>query len=100
MDVVLQYFPACPNWGRAEGLLRQALQIVGDSDVRLTLEVIETPEQAVAARFPGSPTILIDGRDPFSDGRMEFGLACRVYWTPDGLRGTPTLEQIVTALGR
>jgi hypothetical protein len=99
MDVVLQCIPGCPNWGRAEGLLRQALQIVDATDATLTVEVIETAEQAVAARFTGSPTILIDGRDPFSDGGSGYGLACRVYWTPDGLKGTPTLEQIVTALG-
>lgn len=48
--------------------------------------------------FIGSPTILIDGRDPFatSDERPE--LARRVFSTPDGRSGSPTLGQLLEVL--
>lgn len=52
----------------------------------------------VAVGFTGSPTILINNRDLFAIHGAEPGLACRVYPTPDGLRGVPTVEQLLTAL--
>jgi hypothetical protein len=100
MDIVLRYSPGCHNWVEADHLLREALRIVGAAGATLTREVIETPEEAVAARFPGSPSIFINGVDPFAGAGAEFGLACRVYRTPAGLRGSPTLEQLVAALER
>src|SRR3546814_7368074 len=36
--------------------------------VELALERVESPEDAERLRFVGSPTILIDGRDPFGGG--------------------------------
>lgn len=53
---------------------------------------------AAQTPFAGSPTITINGADVFpSDGRTS-DLACRVYATPHGLKGTPTTEQITAAL--
>ena len=51
---------------------------------------IESDEQAERERFPGSPTIRIDGRDVVEARSGEpIGLSCRVYRTPDG-RPSPT----------
>ena len=97
MDIVLRYSPGCPNWVEADHLMTEALQIVGSAGTTLTREVIETPEEAVAARFTGSPSIFINGVDPFAGAGAEFGVACRVHQTPAGLRGSPTLEQLVAA---
>lgn len=97
MEVVLQYFDGCPSWVEADRLLRAALVVVGESDATITHRKIETSDKAVSAGFVGSPTILIDGRDPFAREGADAGLACRVYRTPDGLRGSPTLEQLVEA---
>ena len=55
-------------------------------------------EEADRVGFRGSPSVLIDGTDPFSDPDAPVGLSCRVYSTPDGLAGSPTLEQLRTAL--
>lgn len=44
--------------------------------------------------FRGSPTVLVDGRDPFADGGEAFGLACRVYPTEEGPAGSPTVAQL------
>jgi hypothetical protein len=60
---------------------------------------VETAEDTERIRFIGSPTILLDGRDPF-DGTDSgpFGLTCRVYSTPEGLVGSPTPEQLRVVL--
>jgi hypothetical protein len=52
-------------------------------DIEPVLEQVGTPEDAERLRFVGSPTILIDGRDPFGGTGEGFGLSCRVYATPD-----------------
>jgi hypothetical protein len=96
--VVLLYFDGCPNWVQTAQRLREALVLVGRSGVVVEQRKIETSEEAVRARFLGSPTILIDGQDPFDPRGTGFGLTCRIYETPDGMQGSPTIEQLVDAL--
>jgi len=71
---------------------------VGMAGVEPILERVETAEDAERLRFIGSPTILLDGRDPFARAEATFGLTCRVYETPYGLAGSPTPEQVRAAL--
>ncbi len=97
VDIVLRYFDGCPSWIDAESHIRQALDSLGE-DADIVTQQIETLEEAVAVGFTGSPTILINDIDPFAIHGAQAGLACRVYPTPDGLRGTPTVEQLLTAL--
>lgn len=99
MQVTLRYFDGCPNWRIAEERLRAALADVGSGDEPIALERVETREEAVRLDFRGSPTVLIDGRDPFADGTADVGLACRVYATPEGLQGAPSRDQLAAALG-
>jgi hypothetical protein len=98
MQITLRYFDGCPNWRTAQERLRAALADAGAADAAIALERVETHEEAVRLGFRGSPTVLIDGRDPFADERADIGLACRVYATPDGFQGTPTLDQLRAAL--
>ena len=87
MKVTLRYFDGCPNW-RATGEMLAALG--AQHGFGVVTERVETPEQADAIGFRGSPTVLIDGADPFTDPTAPIGLACRVYRGPDGLIGAPT----------
>jgi len=48
--------------------------------------------------FHGSPSILVDGVDLFAEPGAGVGLSCRVYRTPEGLSGAPTVEQLRAAL--
>jgi hypothetical protein len=48
--------------------------------------------------FAGSPTILVNGRDPFPAATSTRALSCRLYPTPDGPAGSPTIEQIRAAM--
>ena len=98
VPVSLQFFDGCPNWRVADERLRQALARAGRPDTPIEYRTITTPEQAEELRFRGSPTVLVDGRDPFLDHDAPVGLSCRVYRTDGGLAGSPTVEQLVEAL--
>lgn len=92
MDVVtLLYFDGCPNWEQTNERLSQ-LQV--ERGFTLEYRKVATPQQAARLGFAGSPTVLINGADPFATGDESTGLSCRVYNTPDGPRGCPTLEQL------
>ena len=54
--------------------------------------------QADELAFTGSPTIRIDGTDPFATGQEQVGLACRVYATQAGLGGSPDTAQLLAVL--
>lgn len=98
MRVELLYFDGCPNWTVADSRLADALRVVARDDLAVHRRKVETVEDAVALGFTGSPTVLVDGSDPFATGSEQVGLACRVYSTPEGLAGSPTVEQLVEVL--
>ncbi len=94
MEVQLLYFDGCPNWEAANRHLEEALRVVGREGAHVLREKVETPEEAERRHFRGSPTVLIDRRDPFG-GEGPAGLSCRVYPTEDG---SPSVAQLVDAL--
>lgn len=91
MDVTLLYFDGCPSWQTAHARLAELADELGLTVIRWQ---VTTPEQAEEVGFRGSPTILVDGRDVFAEGDEPVGLSCRVYQTPDGPAGAPTLAQL------
>ena len=97
MRVQLLYFDGCPHWTVMEEHLREALTLCG---IPQSIEhcLVETPEEADECRFAGSPSILLNGTDPFAPSPSEVGLTCRVYSTPAGAAGAPTVEQLVAAI--
>ncbi len=97
MDVALLYFDGCPNWRETEQRLLTVLAPSG-TEAALTYVRVNSPEDAERLGFRGSPTVLVDGRDPFASPEDPVGLACRVFRTPDGLRGAPTVAQLREAL--
>jgi hypothetical protein len=101
MRVELLWWEGCPSHPEALVALRDVLREERlDTDVQLI--EIESDEQARAERFPGSPTIRIDGEDIVAPGDGEpFSLACRVYRLPDGsVSPTPDPEDVRAALRR
>ena len=98
MRVTLRYFDGCPNWQIADARLREALDSRGHADVLVGHEKVETAEAAERLGFIGSPTVLIDGDDPFATPGAPVGLACRIYFTLEGMRGSPTVEQLLDVM--
>lgn len=99
MRVTVLYFEDCPNWQIADVRLREALEAAGlAGQVEVSYQAVETPEEAALVGFRGSPTILIDGRDPWADDDVPVGLSCRLYRTEHGPQGAPSAAQLARVL--
>lgn len=87
LQIDLLYFGGCPSYEQTQADLSQVLADAGlDATVRL-IEV-QTPEEADALHFAGSPTVKVNGVD--LEGYDGPGvLACRVY-RENGGKGWPS----------
>jgi hypothetical protein len=94
LAVEVVHIDECPNWAETAEDLRGLLIELGRDDVDVLVRRVTTGSEALAAGFAGSPTILLDGADPFPHGEPTGDLACRVYVTEAGLRGRPSREQL------
>jgi hypothetical protein len=96
MEITLQYFDGCPNWKTTAAYLSTLV----DEGLAATVdyELIDTHELAITRNFHGSPTVLIDGSDPFADDLAPVGLACRIYRTDHGPAGSPSMSQLRHAI--
>lgn len=99
MEIELLVVPDCHNEAAAESLITAA---VAETGVNATIArtTIATQDEARQRNFVGSPTILLNGHDPFPVGEASVGLACRLYPTAEGLRGVPLLKDLRQALKR
>jgi hypothetical protein len=97
MKIELLYFNDCPSYQEALTLLQEVLNDAGRPH---PIELIEIKDEADVQRwkFIGSPSIRVNGVDLFDQGTSNYGLECRVYQTPDGLKGWPTKSMLVEAL--
>jgi hypothetical protein len=96
VEVELLFWEGCPSYPAALADLRAAL---GDG-VPVTVREIVTEDDAAAAGFPGSPTILVDGQDLFPSGEPP-SLSCRIYRLADGrFSPTPDPGELRAALQR
>jgi hypothetical protein len=100
MEITIMHTPDCPNVARAQERTEQALRELRLEPVQIRLEVVVGPEEAQRLGFRGSPTILVDGDDPFVAAGTPFAFACRLYMTPDGPDAAPSVEQLRHALER
>ncbi len=97
--VELLWFEDCPNHMHTEVLIRGVAADLG-LDITIERRLVADMEAARRLRFPGSPTVRIDGVDvePGFNEPVEGFLGCRVYSTPGGLRGTPETRWIRDAI--
>ncbi len=97
VDIELLYVDGCPNWQVARDRIAQALAATGNAGTPIALRAIDTQDEAEREAFPGSPTIRIDGDDAVGP-TTGAGLTCRVYHSPDGPAGAPTVPDLVEAV--
>ncbi len=95
--IQILYFEGCPNLDATLALARSVLSEMGISEEIEEVEVRDD-EDAQRLRFPGSPTVRVNGVDidPDMKFRTQFALACRTY----GASGVPQRELLVAALER
>jgi hypothetical protein len=96
--VEVLYFDGCPTYVAAAEALKGVLAGEG-VQAEVDMVSVNIDEEAQRLRFPGSPTIRVDGEDLFPAGeREDWRLGCRVYATPEGLKGSPTAGMLKAAL--
>ncbi len=97
VQIEILYFDGCPSHEPALELVRRIVKEKGiPAQVR---EIkVRSEAEARALKFPGSPTIRVNGRDVGGNGETEYELKCRVYSGPQGLTGVPPAQLIEKAL--
>ncbi|MFF2122544.1 hypothetical protein ACWDD9_27660 [Kitasatospora sp. NPDC001119] len=90
--------PQCPN----ESVLAERLAVVLADlpGVGLVRHVVEDQEDAERLGMHGSPTLLVDGTDPFAAPGTPPSVSCRLYRSADGrVDGAPSVEELRRVLG-
>jgi hypothetical protein len=82
------WWEGCPSHEQALAELRDAMSQAGLEPASVDVRHVDTEDEAARERFPGSPTIRIDGRDVQPTDEPA-GLTCRIYRLRDG-RVSPT----------
>jgi hypothetical protein len=91
MKIEVLYFDGCPSWQTGRENLKSALVLEGLS-WPIEMAEVTNDEDAQRRRFVGSPSFHIDDKDLWPQNRPEYTMSCRMYPTPEGLRGWPTVE--------
>ncbi len=101
MTVEILYFDGCPHHAALAPRIREIATAAG-VEVDVGHKLVPDAEAAERERFLGSPTVRFDGADvePGAGQRDDFGIKCRLYRTPDGLRGMPADAWIHAAIVR
>lgn len=76
----------------------EALLAAGITDAEITERLITNDAEAHALGMHGSPTILIDGHDPFVEAGTSPSMSCRLYRTTTGFEGAPSVVALIAAV--
>ena len=99
MIVELLYFDGCPSHVSARRLVEDVL---ADFAVAAEIHDVEVsgPADAQSKRFPGSPTIRVNGADiePEVEDLDRFGMMCRIYRDGVEMHGVPPRQLIERAM--
>lgn len=96
--ITILHTPGCPNLPLIHQRLADALGRFTGSTPRVVVEEVADPDEAARLSFHGSPTLLIDGVDPFASPEGTPAFACRTYRTETTVEGAPAVDQILAAL--
>lgn len=91
MEITLRHVADCPNLALARDRVIVAAEQAG-LEVTIDEQLVRDPFEAARTGLTGSPTILIDGADPFATAGATLSVVCRLYRTSDGVQGAPTVE--------
>jgi len=97
MEIELLYFEGCPAWEEALANLQTALA-QEKVTAQIQLICVKDHEQSEQLKFLGSPSFRVNGIDLWPEERQHYNLSCRVYVTPQGMKGAPTVEMFRQAL--
>jgi hypothetical protein len=93
MKLQILHVPDCPNTAVLAARLDEVL--TGRADI--AVEQVDVADQDVAAALgmTGSPTLLVDGNDPFAVPGVSASMSCRLYVDETGVvSGAPSVAQL------
>jgi hypothetical protein len=97
MELTLLTVPACPHAAVFEERLAAAL--AGHPDTVVHRREVADEREAAEVGMHGSPTLLIDGVDPFAAPGQPPSLSCRLYRDAAGrAEGAPPVDALRRAL--
>jgi hypothetical protein len=97
MHLTILAEPGCPNAPVLRERLAAALN--GRAGISVSDEVIRDESEAAWWGMHGSPTLLIDGVDPFAEPGQPPAMSCRLYRTGGGrASGAPSAGQLRQAI--
>ena len=97
MELTLLTVPGCPH-ADAFGE-RLAAALAGRADAVVRRREVADERQAAKEGMHGSPTLLIDGVDPFAGPDQAPSLSCRLYRDQAGRAGgAPSVQALRQAL--
>jgi hypothetical protein len=97
MHVTVLAVPGCPNVALVEEQLASVLE--GRPGVTVSRHVIADEAEAASRGMHGSPTILINGADPFAEPGQPASMSCRLDRGSDGrISGLPSAGQLRQAI--
>lgn len=93
MKIELLYIDDCPSWEAGLTNLQTALS---EENLSASIEMVNVADDDDATRlkFLGSPHFRVDGHDLWHEERENYSLSCRVYPTPEGIKGFPTVAML------
>jgi len=99
MQLTVLAVPDCPNAAVLEDRLAAVLH--GRDGVLVSRELIGDEGAAARWGMRGSPTLLIDGTDPFAEPGEPPSMSCRLYRAEDGrASGAPSASQLRQVIDR
>lgn len=98
MKITVLVIPDCPGEALIRQRLSEALAARADSTIDVEFHTLVTDDDAAQWQFNGSPTLLIDGHDPFPVSTQTQGPSCRIYRNADGLESAPSISDISAAI--
>ncbi|HEY7145681.1 MAG TPA: thioredoxin family protein [Streptosporangiaceae bacterium] len=93
MRLTILAVPDCPNAPVLAA--RLAAILPGRADIPVSRELITDESEAARRGMRGSPTLLIDGADPFAEPGQPPSISCRLYRDDDGrASGAPSAARL------
>jgi hypothetical protein len=97
MQLTVLAVEGCPNAPVLDE--RLAAVLAGRASIEVSHQVISDENEAARWGMHGSPTLLIDGVDPFAVPGQPPSMSCRLYHDENGqLSGAPSLSQLRQAI--
>ena len=98
MKIEVLSVPDCPNQAIALARITEALRAAGLTGAEISERVTTNDADAHALGMHGSPTILVDGCDPFVEAGTPPSMSCRLYRTAEGFEGAPSVAELLAAI--